>query len=252
MSSGISLPIIGFGTYRIKTIEPILNAIKIGYRHFDTAELYHNEHLVKQVINKYYDKIYVTTKISKKSIFNNHIEKSFYERINIFGYIDVLLLHVPSKDCKKDWQTLVELYKKNKNRIGHIGVSNYDIQDLDQIKDSEIKPEYNQIELSPFFVRQDLVHYCQTNNIKIIAHTSLTNATKLNDYNLQIMANKYTISSAELLLSWAIKKGFHIIPKSENIIHMKQNLNIKNNISDDDVNELDTYDEKYHLIKIKN
>lgn len=250
MSSDVLIPLIGFGTYRIKSIEPILNAISVGYRHIDTAELYHNENLVKQAINLTHDKVYITTKISKKSIYSNEIEKSFYERLNIFGYIDLLLLHVPSKNCKRDWDTLIELYKKNKTRIGQIGVSNYDINDLDQLKNSEMMPKYNQIELSPFFVRHELVKYCQTNNINIIAHTSLTNATKLTNNVIINMANKYYTTPAEILLRWALKKGFHIIPKSENIDHIKQNLNTNNDLSDDDFNELDKCDDELQLIKI--
>lgn len=160
----------------------------------------------------------------------------------------MLLLHFPTSTCKKDWETLVELYNNNRNKIGHIGVSKYDVEDLKQLESSKMKPEYNQIELSPFFVRNELVQYCHDNNIKIIAYRSLTNAKKLND--ITIMANKCQISSAELMLKWVLKKGFHVIPKSENVDHLKQNLNVKNDLSEDDVCELDKCNAGFQTVNV--
>jgi diketogulonate reductase-like aldo/keto reductase len=252
-SDSLNLPEIGFGTYNVTKIETIVNAIRSGNTHIDTAEYYNNEHLVKEAIDstQHSGKIFITTKISKESIDRNEIEKSFNKRLNIFEYIDLLLLHFPSKNCKKDWDTLVELYKSNTNKIGNIGVSNYDVEDLKQLEKSEMMPAYNQIELSPFFTRNELVQYCRDKNIKIIAHRSLTKAKKLNDHVVTNMANKYQISSAELMLKWALKKGFFVIPKSENVDHMKQNLNVKNDLSSDDLNELDKCNEEFQTVKFE-
>ncbi len=248
------LPLIGFGTYRIKDIEAIKTALRMGYKHLDTAELYKNEYLIKQAIDEIVDKhnkIYITTKISKKSIYSSKIKESWDERIKIFGYVDLMLLHVPSKDPLKDWSTMCELYSKNSENVKWIGVSNYEIEDLEKIKNCQFKPAYNQIEISPFCTNDKLVKYCNDNKIKIIAHTSLTNATKINNKLLFETSVSLGITVQNLMLSWAHTQGYHTIPKSLSHDHMYENLYNQNVLSDDVIQKLNTLDINYKLTIIK-
>lgn len=243
------LPVTGFGTYRVKDIDVIRKALLIGYKHIDTAELYKNEHIVKQAIDENNEKIYITTKISKKSILSGKIKESWDERLKIFGYIDLMLLHVPSKDPLKDWMTMCELYRKNKE-VRWIGVSNYEIDDLEKLKGCDIKPAYNQIEISPFCTNEKLVKYCNDNNIKIIAHTSLTNTTKFNDEKLSSVALSLGITIPNLMLSWARTQGYYVIPKSLSHAHMYENLYHGIILPDDLIQTLNLLDSNYKLIKI--
>jgi len=251
----LRLPKVGFGTYRIKKIEPIIEAIKIGYRHIDTAELYKNEHLVRDAVLyarkdlKIQDPINITTKISKESILGGKIRESFEERIKIFGYIDVLLLHVPSDDCRRDWEELCDLYK-NSDKIGSIGVSNYDVEHLEQLKDCKIKPQYNQIELSPFCTRMKLIEMCDNMKIEIIAHSSLIDKKKFNHPTIRYMAEEYNASPASILLAWAKCNNFYVIPKSENPQHMKENLFCNIMLKSIDIDCLEWLDENLRVIKI--
>lgn len=245
------LPLIGFGTYRVNDIETIKTALRVGYKHIDTAELYKNELLVKQAINEVCDKIYITTKISKKSIYSEKIKESWDERIKIFGTIDLMLLHVPSKNPLKDWSTMCELYARDSEYVKWIGVSNYEIDDLEKIKNCKFMPACNQIEISPFCTNAKLVKYCNDNNIKIIAHTCLTNATKFDNELLLEISSSLGITVQNLMLSWAQAQGYHVIPKSLSYSHMYENLYNKIILPDDVIQRLNTLDINYKIIKIK-
>jgi len=245
------LPTIGFGTYRVTDQTVIEKAIKNGYNHFDTAELYKNEHIVRQSIEKFgTGKIYITTKISKKSILDNKIEDSFNERLKIFPYIDLLLLHIPSKDCKKDWDILSKLYLQHKDNIGKIGVSNYDICHLQQIETCELKPYCNQIELSPFYIRTELVNYLRLHKIHIVSHTTLTRSEKFDNECLKVLSKKYNVSVANIMLQWALHHGYTIIPKTCSEEHMIENSKTEVQLAQSDIEILNSLNENFYITKV--
>src|ERR1700681_1594976 len=125
----------GFGTYQINDKNILNAAVKNGYNFFDSAQLYKNEDLVIDIIKSNPDKqIFVSTKISYISIEKGLIEKSFNECLEKFKgiKINLLLLHKPSDNCRRDWSVLYELYSRHKDKIDYIGVSNYDLKHLEQ------------------------------------------------------------------------------------------------------------------------
>lgn len=255
------IPTIGFGTYRVKDPNIIHEAVKCGYNHFDTAELYKNEHIIKSVLDQYPErKFYIVTKISKTSLLEpGGITKSFYKRLEIWGHINVLLLHVPTEHCLEDWNELVSLYEQNRDKVDYIGVSNYDIKHLEPILNKTSQsttttttiPYCNQIELSPFYTRNELVEYLTLHKIKIVSHTTLTRTERFNEPLLKVMSERYKISIAKVLLQWAYQNGYVIIPKADLVEHMIENKNLVNNlISTDDLCVLSNLDEKFHLTKI--
>jgi len=216
----------GYGTYQIKDRSVLELAVQNGYNFFDTAELYKNEDLVIDVIKTHPElELFVSTKLSYISIEKGEIEKSFNERLNKFKglKINLLLLHKPSDDCKRDWSILCELYSKNRDKIDYIGVSNYDLKHLKQIEGLST-PFVNQFELSPFNVRSDLVEYCRINNIVIVSHTTLTRTVKFNSLILINLANKYQASVAKILLKWAIQNGYITIPRTSKLDHLLENI----------------------------
>jgi len=246
------IPFVGFGTYRILNQEIFEIAIKCGYNAFDTAELYKNEQLVKNAIDKCSDgkKIHITTKISKKSIESENITESFYERLSIFGYIDIILLHHPTNNCKRDWDTLCSLYSKNRDKVGYIGVSNYDINHIEQIKDSLFKPYCDQIELSPFYTRKELVEYLNNHKIRIVSHTTLTRTEKFGSTILIEMSDIYKCSVANILLSWANIKNYTVVPKSIDINHITENISHRTILDKKDIDILDSLNENFFITKV--
>jgi len=221
----------GFGTYQIKDRSIIDSAVRNGYNLLDCAELYKNEDMVIDVIRSYPDKqIFVSTKISYISIEKREIEKSFNERLEKFKgiRINLLLLHKPSDDCRRDWSVLCELYSRHRDKIDYIGVSNYDLKHLEQIKGLPI-PFVNQFELNPFNVRMELVDFCRNSGIIIVSHTTLTRTVKFDNPVLISIAGKYRASVAKLLLRWAIQNGYVTIPRSSRLDHLLENISAMSN-----------------------
>jgi diketogulonate reductase-like aldo/keto reductase len=245
----------GFGTYEIKDPVIIDNAIKNGYNFFDCAELYRNEKIIVDAVKNNPDKqLFISTKISYIAIEKQKIEQSFYKRLEMFNglKINLLLLHKPSDNCKRDWDLLCELWSKHRDRIDYIGVSNYDLKHLEQIKDCPIQPFCNQVELSPFFHRTQLVEYCKNNNIIVIGHTTLTRCLKFDNPTLVYMANKYNTKVPKILLKWAKQNGYITIPRTSRLDHLLENLNDLNiHISQEDMNILNhDLNENYFLTKV--
>lgn len=237
----MELPLIGYGTYRLKNpYTNILYALRLGYRSIDTASLYQNEVEVGKAIKDSgipREEIFLTTKVKLADLLKGEegirsVVKLSLERLNT--YIDLLLLHVPTNNLRENWQTLISLQS---SQVRRIGVSNFDIKHLEQLS-GEV-PYANQIELSPFLPRKELVSYCQKLGIKIIAHSSLTKGRKLNDQRLIVLSQNKGTTPAQLLLSWAVSQGFAVIPMSSNKDHIKENLIIPLDL------QMETFDEEY-------
>lgn len=206
---------IGFGTYK-RTKEDIVNAYEAGYKIFDTAELYKNE---KDVSDLNDPSLFIITKIKiykNQNITMDKLEESFYERLKIFKKIDILLLHHPTSTII--WNHFVNLYKKNKDRIGYIGCSNYDIDDLKKIDKTFCS--YNEIELSPFYQRKELLEYCKIHNIKIIAHSCMTRSVKFPE----IKDHSNSLSKAQQCILWASKKSDIVLVSSSEKEHIIDNI----------------------------
>ena len=245
----MEIPKIGLGTYRLKgktVYESVLTALRVGYRHIDTASLYGNEKEIGEaIVNSGIKRedIWITTKIKVKDIENGK-EKMKDSVLNSLKnlqteYIDLVLLHGPT-DTLKDWQYLEEIYFET-GKIKNIGVSNYDVRHLENLLGNcEIRPYVNQFEVNPYLERNYLIDYCQKERILVVAHSSLVKGEKFSDEKLKQTAEKFNISCAQLLLSWALSKNLIIIPRSSNSSHIQENF-FSESLSVD----LDDFNESY-------
>lgn len=257
----INIPIIGIGTYKLNsdvTYNIVKKAIHLGYKHIDTAKLYKNEEAIGKAIkdsNIARSDIFITTKIWIDSIKRgrNAIIQSVKDSLNKLncGYIDLLLIHAPvNKFIVDSWKTLEDIYlnkiEELVNTVKNIGVSNFEIDHLRVLlNDCRIVPIVNQIEISPFLKRDKLVKFCNEKRIKIIAHSSLTKGIKLNHPVLLLLGNKYNVSTVNILLKWSLMKGFYIIPRTSNIIHLEDNIKLDFILTRDDIKLLDDINEIY-------
>lgn len=163
LNNGVKIPEIGYGVYRIpengKTKECVLKALKAGYRHIDTAQVYLNEKEVGEAIKESgidRKEIFLTTKIWISNFGDNKTYDSFIKSLNKLGtdYVDLLLLHQPFGDYYGAWRDLERIYKEGKAKA--IGVSNFWPNRLiDLCGHVEIKPMINQIEINPFDQKDD-------------------------------------------------------------------------------------------------
>jgi len=276
------VPSIGLGTYNMTPEEAekmTYESIMHGYRHIDTAAVYKNEEAVgvglKRAItelNLNREDIFVTTKLwpgglIKVDRIRNYEGsiKSFEKSLLKLGldYIDLYLIHSPHAKNKRieQWQALIDI--KEQEKVKHIGVSNWGINHLEElIQDNLPLPDANQIELHPWSQKPDLVNYLREKDIDIIAYSSLVplsswrhkdgeNSKKTKemqqlsdseDSPFKLLANKYNVTEAQLLLKWALELGYSILPKSIESKRMKENFNLDFSISQNDMDYMNTLD----------
>jgi len=254
----MDIPKIGLGTYRLNnTYDMVKNAILLGYRHIDTAQLYRNEEDVGKAINELIkeniikrEDIFITTKVSMRNIKKSRIEKSVEDslkKLNI-GYIDLLLLHVPVKNkIVSSWNILENIVS---SKIKYIGVSNFNIDHLELLRNNcTVKPYVNQIELSPFYQQIDIVEYCRNNGIRVVAHSSLTKGNKLSHETIQKLSDKYTVTASQILLKWVLYHGYCILPRTSREDHLLENFELGFEIKDEDMVLLDSIKDIYKTHK---
>lgn len=232
---------IGLGTYRLKgekCYHAVLNALKIGYRTIDTAELYSNHDQIARAIKDSgieRDKIFLISKIHNNDQVSFRVKEGFDKILKELetDYLDLILLHAPTPQYTHSWKILQEL--KGKNYVRYIGVSNFRIGEL---KNLDTTPYLNQIEVNPFNIRKELTTYCKENNIIVQSYAPLTKAKKID------------IINPSLMLNWSLSNGYYTIPCSSNIDHLKENFNTPNikRLSCDDILFLNSFDEKLYTI----
>ena len=277
------VPSIGLGTYNMTPEEAekmTYESIMHGYRHIDTAAVYRNEEAVgvglKRAItelNLNREDIFVTTKLwpgglIKVDRIRNYEGsiKSFEKSLLKLGldYIDLYLIHSPHAKNKRieQWQALIDI--KEQEKVKHIGVSNWGINHLEEIIQENLPlPDANQIELHPWSQKPELVNYLREKDIDIIAYSSLVplstwrhkdgeNSKKTkemqqisaaDDSPFKLLANKYNVTEAQLLLKWALELGYSILPKSIQSKRMKENFDLDFSISQDDMDYINTLDQ---------
>ncbi|CAM0142116.1 hypothetical protein VKS41_004183 [Umbelopsis sp. WA50703] len=256
LNNGRQIPAIGLGVYRAapgeSTEKAVEYALKLGYRHIDTAHIYGNETDVGAAIAKSgipRHEIFVTTKLwDSDQGFDSAIqacEKSL-EKLGL-EYIDLYLIHSPNpgpKLRKESWDALQHLVAKDK--VKSIGVSNYGINHLKELLGSNpnIRPVVNQLEIHPWNTRTELANFCKDQNIEIEAYSPLTKGRKLDDSVLVKIASKYDKSPAQVLIRWSLQHGHIVLPKSVTPERISSNVDVFDfDLSDSDMRQLDEKDE---------
>ena len=225
---------LGLGTYQLTGRageESISNAIRIGYRHIDTARFYRNEAIVGNAVrNSGIDRkeFFVTTKIwptefSKRN-FIPEVEASLRE-LNI-GYIDLLLLHWPADDYANliACQLLNRCLDKGYTRL--VGVSNFSIKQLESAL--EITNVFcNQVEYNPYHSQKEMLECADDNNLMVTAYHPLAKGKVSKDATLISLGDKYGKSAIQIALRWFLQqKNVSPIPKAGSEKHLIENRQV--------------------------
>ena len=248
LSPEVSIPILGFGTWQLtgKTCaQGVQTALEKGYTHIDTADIYGNHKEValgikNSGINR--KDIFLTTKVWRDKLHENDIKKSaqrFLEELQT-DYIDLLLVHWPNKDIpiKETLEALRELQKETIIKV--FGLSNFTIPLLQQALDTKVQFVNNQVELHPSLYQRELKEFCDKNNIVITAYSPIAQGADLEIPIIQSLANKYTKTPAQIILSWIMKKNIVVIPRSSNPKRIQENLDaVSLELSDEDSQKID-------------
>ena len=238
LENGIELPFIGFGTYKVKEEQIILDALDTGYRHLDTARMYENEKLIGNIIKDYglpRRELFLTSKVWKTDLGYDNTLRSFEASLNDLGvqYLDLFLIHWPqaSDDAdwkpalKETWKALERLY--DEGSVTAIGVSNHLPQHLMHIlKDCNTKPMVNQLEFHPGYVQSTTTHFCVNQGIQVEAWSPFGRGKLLDDPLVLELAQKYGKTPAQICLRFCLQNNALPLPKSSSPERMKQNLEI--------------------------
>ena len=227
LHNGVKMPWFGLGVFKVEEgpelVNAVKSAIKNGYRSIDTAAIYGNEEGVGKGIGEGLkeagisrEEVFVTSKVWNADLGYESTLAAFETSLEKLGleYLDLYLIHWPVEGKYKDaWKALETLYKEG--RVKAIGVSNFHIHHLeDLMKDAEIKPMVDQVELHPRLTQKELQAFCKENGIQLEAWSPLMQGQLLDNETLQEIANKYNKSVAQVILRWDLQNGVVTIPKS--------------------------------------
>jgi diketogulonate reductase-like aldo/keto reductase len=242
-------------------------ALRAGYTHFDGALIYGTHRILGNSLGAELAKgksrkdFFVTTKVfhppggialnrignsfdfSDPKVTGNIKERVLYDFERSlddlsFGYVDLLLMHWPGEWNTTDeavgrerrrqcWEAFEEIYASGKARA--IGVSNFEVRHLDTLlQDATVKPMVNQIELSPYMQQQELVQYCQKNDIHPVAWAPFGSGQTgvLQDPKIVALAEKYNKNVGQVILRWLLQQNISVLPKSSSESRMRSNLEV--------------------------
>ncbi|KAI1035247.1 hypothetical protein LB504_005652 [Fusarium proliferatum] len=280
LNNGVKIPGLGFGTFanegaKGETYEAVKCALKVGYRHLDCAWFYLNEGEVGQAVRDFLaenkdvkrEDIFICTKVWNHLHEPEEVKWSFENSLKNFGldYIDLFLVHWPiaaEKDedykpkigpdgkyvIKKDltenpeptWRAMEEIYASGKARA--IGVSNWTVEGLKKLLSfAKVKPAVNQIEIHPFLPNEELVKFCQENDILPSAYSPLGSQNQVpttgekvrTNETLNAVAERSGNTLAQVLLAWGLRRGYAVLPKSSTPSRIESNFQVPN-LSDED------------------
>ncbi|MEK4159179.1 aldo/keto reductase [Paenibacillus odorifer] len=249
LHNGVNMPWLGLGVFKVEEgaelIQAIKSAIKHGYRSIDTAAIYENETGVGQAIqealqenNLSREELFVTSKVWTADMGYEETIAAYETSLAKLGleYLDLYLIHWPVKGkYKESWRALETLYKEG--RVKAIGVSNFQIHHLeDVLKDAEIKPMVNQVELHPYLNQQALLDFCKEQGIQLEAWSPLMQGQLFDQPVLKKIAAKHGKSVAQVIVRWDLQRGIITIPKSTKEHRIIENVDVFDfNLSDEDM-----------------
>ncbi len=235
LNNGHTIAQVGLGLWQVKDnqlFDDIFKtALQAGYRHFDTAQIYDNEEALGRAWKKSgirREELFITTKISVTHFGKTLTRKSFLSSLQRLQteYVDLLLLHFPVTGLRKSSWKEIEKFVTD-GRAKSIGVSNYTIKHLEQLKAySSITPAVNQVELHLFLQQSELRDYCKANGIVIEAYSPLAHGRDMSDPLVSEIAKKYNKSYAQIMLKWLTQNEMVILPKSITQERIAQNIDI--------------------------
>ncbi|AME08909.1 MULTISPECIES: aldo/keto reductase [Gemella] len=254
LNNEVEIPVLGFGVFNIsdeETKDAVASAIKAGYRHIDTAQLYLNERGVGEGIKASgipRKELFITTKIWINNTNYENARSSFMrslEKLQL-DYVDLLLIHQPYNDTFGAWRAMIEL--KNEGKIRAIGVSNFGIDKLvDLSLFSEEKPVINQIELNPFCQQKEAVKQFKEEGVVVEAWSTFARGKDdiFNNKTLVDIAKKHNKTVAQIIIRYFIEQDIVVLTKSSHPKRMKENLNVFDfKLDSDDIQKISALDRK--------
>lgn len=231
-AKGFDIPIVGLGTWMLRGRECarlVEQAIRLGYRHIDTAQMYDNEREVGEGVRASGKRreVMVTTKIQPTLLAPRDVERSVREslqRLHI-DEIDLLLIHWPNPRVPLA-ETLGAMAKlKEAGLVRALGVSNFTVALLEEA--SKVSPEplvCNQIEMHPFLDTSKVAAACKAHGMAVVAYSPIARGNSVGDEVLTRIGKAHKKSAAQVSLRWLVQQGVVVIPRTSKVERLAENL----------------------------
>lgn len=235
LNNGVEIPQLGFGVFQIDPADTkrlTRDALEVGYRHIDTAEMYRNEAEVGQAVRESsIDRadIFVTSKLNNPFHHPDQVQSAFLGTLDALdiGYVDLFLIHWPLPTIDVDyldtWKAMEGLL--DGGRVRAIGVSNFQIAHLQRlIEGASVVPAVNQIELHPYLTQDELREFHRAHGIATEAWSPIARGKVLEDPLVTAIASDIGRSPAQVVLRWQLQRGEIVFPKSITRSRIEENF----------------------------
>ena len=238
LNDGNTIPQLGLGVFQIdpaETAEAVRQALEIGYRHIDTAEMYENERGVGEGIRAAgvaREDVFVTSKLNNNAHRPDDARSAFEGTLAALGtdYIDLFLIHWPlptlyGGDFVSTWRVLEEF--KAEGRARSIGVSNFTAEHLERLAaEAETVPAVNQIEVHPYLLNERVRVHGAQRGIATEAYSPIAQGAVLDDPVIAEIAAAHERTAAQVVLRWHLQLGSIVFPKSGSPERMRENFEL--------------------------
>jgi 2,5-diketo-D-gluconate reductase A len=258
LNDGTTIPQLGFGVFQVKpedTQRVVEQALEVGYRHIDTAQMYRNEEGVGRAIAASgipRDELYVTTKLNNGYHLPDDARRAFDTSLTKLGldHVDLFLIHWPlptryDGDYVTTWQTMTEFSGQwGDKRATSVGVSNFEPDHLKRIVEETGRvPVVNQVEVHPYFGNEAVRAANASYDVATEAWSPIAQGDVLDDPALGEIAEAANRSVAQVVLRWHVQKGYIVFPKSTTPERIEENFQIFDfELSDDEMRQIDDLD----------
>ncbi|MCZ2493560.1 dehydrogenase [Dellaglioa algida] len=254
LSNGVQIPVVGFGTWQTPSGDvakaSVKSALAAGYRHLDTAEMYHNESSVGEGIAESgvaREDIFLTSKLANTEHTYDQAQAAFAQTLKDLGvdYLDLFLIHWPNPAAYREdnweshlqetWRAFEDLY--NEGKIKAIGVSNFRPRHFKVLEETQtIMPMINQIRLAPGDTNKETIDYAHDHNIQLEAYSPLGTGAIFAEPTMVEIAERVGRTVAQVTLRWSLQNGFLPLPKSVHADRIEENTHLFDfELSDEDM-----------------
>lgn len=257
LHNDVEIPLLGFGTWQLTGEEgrnAVQEAIATGYRHLDTALAYDNHKEVAAGIEASgvaRKDLFVTSKIWRDDLSADGVKRQMDQILDELNtdYVDLTLIHWPNSDFDMS-ETLSSLENQRlSGKTRAIGVSNFTISHLEEALNTGINISMNQVEYHPSLNQEKLRQFCVDTGIAVTGYSPLAQGDDLKLETLQELAEKYDVSSGQVILNWLLSKNIVAIPRSGKPEHICDNFKATTwELEQEDITAIDNIGGDHRLI----
>ncbi|MFA5423736.1 MAG: aldo/keto reductase [Phycisphaerae bacterium] len=256
LKSGYEMPVLGLGTWELNgsTCERIIRqAVEMGYKLIDTAEMYENENQVGKALKGLdRDKLFITSKVDRAHLRKKDVPATCKKTLKDLrtDYLDLYLIHWPNDEIPiaETMEAMGQLVENG--FVRSIGLSNFNVERAKAaIEASEVPICVDQVEYHPLTKRKGIPDFCESQGINLTAYCPIARGKVKDVETIVEIGNKYGRSAVQVSLKWLIQKGHSVIPKAGTEEHLKANMDLAGwELTQEEISAIDNIDVEKRLV----